>query len=396
MRKEIRVYYAGKRLRGFHRYLLDNPPHSITYEADRNDAVFFEVKPWYLQMAANLWNSKLGDVLGLIEAIRVPENDYAIIQTFNRFSLTNRPYIIYLENPTALFHYELGRRKSFLGKRKLRLYLNDINLKAVVCMSGACLNTLESVLPVEIPERITQTQIYPLVPLNSFVNKKEIEKRVKAHVLRCLYISSDFVIKGGKEIFQALAAINQKFKIELTIITQKASIPEKYLTQIRESNWVRLLEFNLPFSSLEKIYSESHILLHPTLKDSFGLVILEAVKAGLPVISTDLYAIPELVKDNKNGFLIEPPVRYFNADRTPNESLWKKDRLLVKNTPYQKLVDFIIERLNILNDDRDRLLNMSLASWNLATQGKLSTGYIQNKWLEIYRYVKTQTQEGNY
>lgn len=56
----------------------------------------------------------------------------------------------------------------------------------------------------------------------------------------------------------------------------------------------------------------STLLLHPTSDDSNSLTVLEAMKAGLPIISTKLYAIPEMVKDGVNGFLTEPKYAFFD------------------------------------------------------------------------------------
>ena len=55
----------------------------------------------------------------------------------------------------------------------------------------------------------------------------------------------------------------------------------------------------------EKIYLESEIFVFPTQYDVWGLVLLEAMRAGLPVISTYVGAIPEIVDDGITGFLVE-------------------------------------------------------------------------------------------
>lgn len=44
----------------------------------------------------------------------------------------------------------------------------------------------------------------------------------------------------------------------------------------------------------------------PSLKEGFGIVILEAMAAGLPVIGTKVGGIPDIIKNGENGILIEP------------------------------------------------------------------------------------------
>ena len=54
----------------------------------------------------------------------------------------------------------------------------------------------------------------------------------------------------------------------------------------------------------ENRFSEAEALVHPTLNDCFPLVLLEAMQHSLPVISTPVGAIPDMVTDGDNGFLV--------------------------------------------------------------------------------------------
>lgn len=54
----------------------------------------------------------------------------------------------------------------------------------------------------------------------------------------------------------------------------------------------------------ENRFSEAKALVHPTLNDCFPLVLLEAMQHSLPIISTPVGAIPDLVTEGENGFLV--------------------------------------------------------------------------------------------
>ncbi|MGX4202364.1 N-acetyl-alpha-D-glucosaminyl L-malate synthase BshA [Bacillus sp. JK74] len=56
---------------------------------------------------------------------------------------------------------------------------------------------------------------------------------------------------------------------------------------------------------VEELYSISDLKLLLSEKESFGLVLLEAMACGVPCIGTNIGGIPEVIKDQVSGFLVE-------------------------------------------------------------------------------------------
>ena len=54
---------------------------------------------------------------------------------------------------------------------------------------------------------------------------------------------------------------------------------------------------------LVELYSISNVFITGATIETQGLVLLEAAASGLPIVGVDATCIPELVHDNKNGFL---------------------------------------------------------------------------------------------
>jgi glycosyltransferase involved in cell wall biosynthesis len=69
--------------------------------------------------------------------------------------------------------------------------------------------------------------------------------------------------------------------------------------------------FHIPFgyiaeeSKMADLYAAADVMIYPTKADNLPLVILEAMSSGLPVISSNLGGISEIIKDQENSFLID-------------------------------------------------------------------------------------------
>lgn len=62
---------------------------------------------------------------------------------------------------------------------------------------------------------------------------------------------------------------------------------------------------NLPREKFNEFYNQFDIFLYPSQWEGFGLPIMEAMSYGKPVVCFKKYAMPELVKNNYNGFVVE-------------------------------------------------------------------------------------------
>ncbi len=65
----------------------------------------------------------------------------------------------------------------------------------------------------------------------------------------------------------------------------------------------------------EKLLREMDILVFPTSKETFGIVNLEAMQRGVPVVSSPVGAIPEVVRDGVSGYIVDPDDIEALADR---------------------------------------------------------------------------------
>ena len=59
-------------------------------------------------------------------------------------------------------------------------------------------------------------------------------------------------------------------------------------------------------ASPQAALSQSGLLVLPSLAEGFGLVLIEAMAAGVPVIATDVAGIRDVVRNGETGLLVPP------------------------------------------------------------------------------------------
>ncbi len=63
---------------------------------------------------------------------------------------------------------------------------------------------------------------------------------------------------------------------------------------------------HVPFARLAAEYRRADVFCLPSRQEGFGIVFLEAMAAGLPIVAARAAAVPEVVSDGECGILIEP------------------------------------------------------------------------------------------
>lgn len=90
----------------------------------------------------------------------------------------------------------------------------------------------------------------------------------------------------------------------------------------------------------ENLLKKSQLFVLPSYNEGLPMAILEAMSYGIPIISTDVGSISEVVKDNETGFLIKPGeaeslakaiIKVINL-----EEVWKVQSMTCKELIYAK------------------------------------------------------------
>ena len=96
--------------------------------------------------------------------------------------------------------------------------------------------------------------------------------------------------------------------MELTLVGARPAVPCAALDEaLRRHRWFP----DLSNADVLREMRRSDVLLFPSLCEGFGLVILEALACGLPVISTPHTGAPDVLTDGVDGFIV--PIRSAGA-----------------------------------------------------------------------------------
>ena len=124
--------------------------------------------------------------------------------------------------------------------------------------------------------------------------------------LRVLYVGSLGQRKGLSYLLRAIQLLGPK--VELTLVGRRVADGCRPLEEaLRSHHWIPTLPHGAVLAQMRR----QDVLVLPSLFEGFGLVILEAMAQGLPVITTAHTAGPDLLSEGVDGFIV--PIRSAEA-----------------------------------------------------------------------------------
>lgn len=130
--------------------------------------------------------------------------------------------------------------------------------------------------------------------------KKDAYGLDKSKPLKLLYVGGLSQRKGISYLFDAADKLGKS--VELTIVGGKSNVECPVLDKaLQKVKWIP----SLPHHAILELMSENDVLVFPSLFEGFGLVITEAMSRGIPVITTDRTAGPDIISNNKDGWIVD-------------------------------------------------------------------------------------------
>lgn len=241
-----------------------------------------------------------------------PLGAFDLVHTFNKVPLlTTKPWIISFESSLPQV---LGGGAEGVLRRMMRESLQSPKCRAIIAVSNYAFRRAEDSMRdyadwPRIRERIQI--IHPAIKLRSGSEHRTWQ----GEPLRVVFVGNEFARKGGVVTLRlARLAYERRLPVHFEIVSSmryaegiytdfhdpKAYAPDIQLLSLPNVTF----HGKIPNEDVLRLLDQSHLLMLPTIHDTYGFGILEGLACGVPVIATATGAIPEVIQDGGNGFLL--------------------------------------------------------------------------------------------
>ncbi len=224
----------------------------------------------------------------------VRQGDFAFtfqIQSLFDASVPGTPHFVYTDHThLANIHYPDYDRRLLRGERWLALegalyHGSDAVFTRSENISASLREQYDSPPTKEVCARAGS---------NAHISRRPSDPERGLHIL---FVGVDWERKGGPELVRAFEALHEQHpEATLTVVGCSPALSHPA---------IRVLG-RVPVDRVHEHYAEATVFCMPTRREPFGVVFVEALHHGLPIVATNLGALPDLVRVGHNGYLVDP------------------------------------------------------------------------------------------
>lgn len=237
-------------------------------------------------------------------------NDYTITHAHSLFSngyiawklkkKYDLPYVVAVRNTDLNIFFKKMPHLRSVGLQIMK------DAEKVIFLSSSYLETIiQKYIPKNLKEEI---YIKSLVIPNGvgdywLKNLGEPKRIARNHCINILYVG---VIDNNKNILKSLEAIKllhkKGYRLNFTIVGRIKD--KRMFKKIKSLNFVNYFSPKQQVD-LHEIYLQNDLFLMPSIKETFGLVYVEAMSQGLPVIYTRNQGFDKQFKEGEVGYSVD-------------------------------------------------------------------------------------------
>ncbi len=281
-----------------------------------------------------------------------------LLSAFLKFKLSLKFKLIITKHLDSFFlEASFGKRKNFRGIFIDNFIISQAN--KVICIS----NQVKKYFSEEINYRNKYKTIYYGFSSKDFKNSPKLKKKLitlkkKLHINKGEIVllnvarhvkqkSLDVLLKG----FAIYEKKQKKTKLILVGNGRETYKLKKLAKNLKIENKVRWIN---NYENIKDIFSISNVFVLPSEYEGLGLVLLESMSSKTPIVASNTSAIPEVIKNNYNGYLF----------RKNDFKLLSKKLHMIENYKIQKKfkkngINFLKNKFNL-----NRMMNLTTKVYN--------------------------------
>jgi glycosyltransferase involved in cell wall biosynthesis len=143
----------------------------------------------------------------------------------------------------------------------------------------------------------------------AWASRETVRARLGLHGVTFAYVGRLWSGKGLDQLLDAFAALARESGDNVSLLLVGDGIDEARLRKRCADEGLKDVVFAgfHEGDALPPLYAAADVFVFPTLGDPFGMVVLEAMACGLPVISTSAAGeIADRIEEGVNGFVVPP------------------------------------------------------------------------------------------
>lgn len=141
---------------------------------------------------------------------------------------------------------------------------------------------------------------------NSARRNMRLEHHIPEHAPLLGFVGQLDERKGLGVLLSAFKIILQKMPETRLLLAGEGPLREMIESEVREYGWQKHVVLTGFVNDVAAIMRAIDVLLLPSYWEGFGIVLIEAMACGRPVITTNISSMPEIVDEGVTGYLIPP------------------------------------------------------------------------------------------
>ena len=192
------------------------------------------------------------------------------------------------------------------------------------------------------------TQRFNPIYKNKWRSSVRSELCVKVDTPVLLHIGSGFQIKGIATTIKALAKLPAPLNKTVLVVAGKGNT-RTYIKLATKLGVQKRIRFIGAVSNPEKLYVSADLFVLPTLLDTFGIVLLESMACGLPVVVSDGAGAAQIVTSHGGGKVLSSPVDHNKLSEVIFSLLTNTNELAQLSREARSLAETFTQEASLIN-----------------------------------------------